>query len=749
MLRLDDFYHLPDLDALVEQLVADGPGLVVVAGLDPRPLVRSASTEGFLPSGRSTIFRILMREILTTDPSMRAIVVAESKEAVRIPSRLRRQVEWSLGEPPRTYAECIADAIRQRPEMLVVDRLCPETANLALDAAEGGLRVLSQIDTVFRGANLARGLLDLGARRERLAGCRWVVAVQRLATLCPRCKQPAPPEPRQWAELQRRYPDLVHRCPDLLQGAKATFFQATGCADCHYTGRQGEVAAFDIFQAGGDIHSLFEQPSLLPLEEYVLRLVASGHLPLDDLLRLESDQLRRTYHLLTASERALAEAKTALERKLVQFEAAHRVLQQRTEALISLQGIGQALISAVSLNDLAKKVCRHSRDLCSADRAILYFLRSEDTAEVLAVSGWDPARVPQQVEAARIVDTNASTEPMPFNGWPPGIPPRHPDVEGAVLRAGLRVPLIAQGKPVGAMIVHTTQKAGFTPGEVALLQTLAQQAALAIQRTGLIEQLRLKIAQLEAAQVELVKKERMEQELKLAREVQQCLLTRTFPLVSGYEFAARYEPARQVGGDLYDVISLDADHFGLVIADVSDRGMPAAFYMALTRSLLLAEARRELSPCAALTNVNQLLLEVGEPCMFVSVFYGVIERAARQLTYARAGHDYPLLLRKGTIQELAGEGTILGLLPGGDLHLSEEQVALAPGDRLVLYTDGVTDALSPDGQPFDLARFKSLLQVDASLPPADLCAAIFAELAAHQGDAEQYDDMTMLIVEVK
>jgi len=219
--------------------------------------------------------------------------------------------------------------------------------------------------------------------------------------------------------------------------------------------------------------------------------------------------------------------------------------------------------------------------------------------------------------------------------------------------------------------------------------------------------------------------------------------------VPGYGFAARNEPARQVGGDFYDVIRLDADRFGVVIADVSDKGMPAALYMALTRSLLLAEARRERSPRAVLANVKRLLLELGDPNMFVSVFYGVVEGATRRLTYARAGHDRPLLLRGGTVQRPGGEGSILGLLDQRDLHLSEEQMALAPGDRLVLYTDGLTDVEAPDGQLFDPNQFASLLQSHASLPAADLCATVFAGLAAYQGSAEQFDDMTLLVVEVK
>lgn len=747
MLELKDFFHLPQIDTLVEQMLDDGPGLIVVAGLDPRPLPASAANTSFLPSGRSAIFRILMRQMLTVDRQANAILVAETKDAVRISKQLRRRIELVLVNPPATYVDEIAAATRRRPELLVVDRLCTESAAATLEAAQNGLHVLSQIDTVFYGSGVAHHLLELGVPRERLSGLAWIVAVQRLARLCPICKQPELPNPAWVAERRRRYPTL-----DL----DATFFRAAGCSDCNHTGRKGDVAAFDIFHASADLSRSFEQPSLLPLEEYVLHLAALGHVSVDDVVSLDTDQLHRTYSLLSASEQALADANSTLKRKLAELEAANRVLQQRTEALISLQDIGLALITSTELPDLAARICRHARDLCGADRAILYFLRPNGHAEVLAVSGWDPELIRQQVDSTLLFDSEAvgpdyvGSEPAPFDAWPPGVPSRHPDVEGATLRAGLRVPLIAQHEVTGLMIVHTTQKPRFTPGEVALLQVLANQAAVAIQRTDLLEALRDKIVQLEAAQAGLVKKERLERELELARQVQQSLLPRIFPMTPGYQFAARSEPARQVGGDFYDVILLDADRFGVVIADVSDKGMPAALFMTLTRSLLLAEARRERSPRSVLINVHRLLLELGRPEMFVTLFYGVIEGTARRLTYARAGHDRPLLLRGGAAQELGGEGVFLGyLLDVDELHLSEEQLALEPGDRLVLYTDGLVDAMTSDGQRFGLGRLVPLLESYAQLPAAELCSATFASLAAYQDNAEQYDDMTMLVVEVE
>lgn len=740
MFRFRDFYHLPIMDSLVEQLVTDQGGMVLLAGIDQRLQTLHASG-GFLPSGRGTFFQTLLHEIMSADAKLQCLALVNDKASVRVPRALRPRVSVHVFSGGETPAETIRQAGRS-PGLLVLDALEDgDAAVAALQAAQQpGVRVLAQMDTVLRGPAVARHLLDVGVQREQLAGLRWVVAVQRLAALCPSCRQAAPADRTIWDSLPAAHRGALKPPP--------AFHHADGCDACHRTGRQGDVALFDVFRADGEAERLFEQPSVLPMEAYLLGLVAGGRLPFEEYLQFHDEQLRRAFYMFTASEQQLHKANQAFRNKLVQLEAANRVLTQRTDALISLHDLSQALVGSTGLKDLAARICKHTRDLCGAERVILYYQHTPDEAEVLGVAGWDPDLVHLEVPAEEVFAGVLSAEPQPH--WsprrpPPGLDLKRPQIEA--LRAGLSVPLMAQDQRVGLMLVHSTTKTKFQPGEVSLLQTLASQAAMALQRAGLIEDLRQKIAALEEAQSELVQKERLEQEMALARQVQQSVLPKTFPHIPGFQFAAANEPARQVGGDFYDVIDLGGGTFGVAIADVSDKGMPAALYMALTRSLLRAEARRDRSPAAVVGQVNHLLLELAEPDMFVTLFYAVVDTRARQMTYTRAGHDRPVLLRAGQASELGGQGSALGLVE--DLRLTEERVQLQPGDRLVLFTDGLVDVVSPEGDLAERSHLIELFRRCAELPAAELCAAVFSSLESYRGAAEQYDDMTLLAVGVE
>jgi len=260
--------------------------------------------------------------------------------------------------------------------------------------------------------------------------------------------------------------------------------------------------------------------------------------------------------------------------------------------------------------------------------------------------------------------------------------------------------------------------------------------------------------ELQEAQAVLIEKERLECELELARELQQSILPHEFPDLKKFSFAARSRPARQVGGDFYDVIQLSRGRVGLIMADVSDKGMSAALYMALTRSLIHAEAKRSSSPRKVLPrkvllNVHRLLLDMSSQAdMFVTVVYGVLDPAKGNLRYTRAGHDRPLLFSPTTNEWrfLTGKGTVLGFVE--EVSLEEVDVDLHPGDLLIFYTDGITDANSPAGEFFGSKRLRETVCAAGGLGADDMCDHIFEHVDQFQTGAVQHDDMALLVVKV-
>ena len=219
-------------------------------------------------------------------------------------------------------------------------------------------------------------------------------------------------------------------------------------------------------------------------------------------------------------------------------------------------------------------------------------------------------------------------------------------------------------------------------------------------------------------------RERLEQELEVARLIQQNFLPKQLPQLAGWRVAAYYRPARTVGGDFYDFIELPDGLIGLVVGDVTDKGVPAAMVMAATRSVLRAAAQRLLEPGAVLRRVNETLCSEIPPNMFVTCLYGVLDPATGLLRYANAGHNLPIVHRAGVVSELRATGMPLGLMPGMDYD--EKEATLAPGSSVLLYSDGLTEAHDPDREMFGTPRVRERLA--AGRVPDDLISDLVDQL---------------------
>jgi sigma-B regulation protein RsbU (phosphoserine phosphatase) len=238
---------------------------------------------------------------------------------------------------------------------------------------------------------------------------------------------------------------------------------------------------------------------------------------------------------------------------------------------------------------------------------------------------------------------------------------------------------------------------------------------------------------------------RLERELKLAREIQDSLLPEALPPIPGFSLAADWRSALEMAGDFYDIFPLPDGRWGIVVADVSDKGAAAAMYMAMTRSLIRASAANHSNPAGALNEVNQRLLAHSTSDMFVTVFYAVLDVGTQTLTYANAGQNPPLLRRiSGRIEMLTRTGAALGILE--ELALSDATLILAPGDSLVIYTDGATDARNPQGEEYGTNRLAEASINAAQLDARRLLDHLTSNLAAFTQDVPPFDDITFFIL---
>jgi serine phosphatase RsbU (regulator of sigma subunit) len=253
---------------------------------------------------------------------------------------------------------------------------------------------------------------------------------------------------------------------------------------------------------------------------------------------------------------------------------------------------------------------------------------------------------------------------------------------------------------------------------------------------------------LQAAQLEIIKKERLERELEIAAEVQHSLLPQQLPHYPPYQFSAYLQYARYAGGDFYDVVELDEEHLGIVLGDIADRGVHASLFMAVTRTLFVAEGKRSLSPLIVTQQVHEGMLAVSaNNDMFVTVFYGVLHRPSGRLTYTVAGQHSPLLLRQGEVEKLAGQGNFLGMMR--HIHLEEHTVDLLPGDRLFCYSNGVVDAAHRmTGQPYGREHLHNMLKQGQHTPLPELTQHLGQDLVAWCGDMGLTDDIAFLVLEI-
>jgi len=430
--------------------------------------------------------------------------------------------------------------------------------------------------------------------------------------------------------------------------------------------------------------------------------------------------------------------RTLADQIAVALENARLYVAQQEEAWVlnALLQVTQNIAQARGLNELLEVVVRLVPLLVGVEHCIV-FLRDRGAGlfravqgygvppEVLAAMPLPPGTMPaldEAVATARPVVLVADEE---LQSIPPSL--RQEMGAGAIWL----IPLMAGGEVSGILVLGMEHRlAILSTRQHTILAGITNQAGIAI------EEARLRGAE--------IARQRMEQELAVARDLQRSLLPLAPPQAPGWAIEAAWQAARQVGGDFYDFIELPENRLAIVIADVSDKGVPAALFMVLARSLVRASVLSHHAPAEALKRANRLLLPDNRAEMFVTVFCGVIDLGTGEMRYASAGHNPPLLCQAGGVTELEARGIILGIMK--EVRLEERSVQIEPGDTLVLYTDGVTEAINEAEEQFGEERLEAVMCAHDGEALGELRGALLAEIEQFSAGRPPFDDLTLVLV---
>lgn len=424
--------------------------------------------------------------------------------------------------------------------------------------------------------------------------------------------------------------------------------------------------------------------------------------------------------------------------------------QEQAYASAALLQVAQAVVSLSELDDILSTIVRIMPILVGVECSAIYTYNPETGLLRPAQSYGIPEDVRPLVwrtlqwdefpllaaalESGEMAMGEAHRGPQSWLEMTPCLPHEIEELTGSEERLLVALPLIVKGEIFGVMLAEEAIGGRrFRARRLEILNGIAQQVAISVQN--------------DLFQREMVARERLETEVQLARQIQQTFIPKTLPNLPHWDLAARWRTARQVGGDFYDVFELPNGKLGLFIADVADKGVPAAMFMALTRTLVRAAVLQTESPAEALRQVNDLLYPDSEQGMFVTAVYGVLDLQTGRFTYANAGHNPPLWIKyspTGTrIERLTRTGMALGVDTG--IEIGQASLDLAPGNLLFFYTDGITEAFSPTEEIFGEDRLYAVLNTLSPASASEVLEAVDNAVIHFIADAPVSDDITIIV----
>ena len=417
------------------------------------------------------------------------------------------------------------------------------------------------------------------------------------------------------------------------------------------------------------------------------------------------------------------------------------MIQPSADRLALLYRLSQTFNSSLNRDEVLNHVIDEVIAAVRAERGFLMLRDATGQLQFHVARGIDQHTIDQPTfQVSRSVIKRVAEEGLPLltsdaqgDAW---LSTQH-SVMVLGLRSILCVPLQIKGSPLGVIYVDNRLQSGiFRPDDLDLVAAIAASAATAIENARLYQ-----VA---------VDKGRLERELQAARAVQTSLLPRETPQLAGWDFAAFWQPARQVSGDFYDFIPLASveaprNELGIVIADVSDKGMPAALFMALSRSNIRASVMHSTSAAEAMTRANRLICADSPDYMFLTLFYATVRAGSGEVVYVNAGHNPPYLYRAQEEQpvRLMPTGMLLGITDAA--HLAQQAVHLDAGDCLVMYTDGITDALNAQGEEYGQERLQYVCAEHRHDTAEQIVAAVHDRIFEFVGDTLPADDCTLVV----
>ncbi len=424
---------------------------------------------------------------------------------------------------------------------------------------------------------------------------------------------------------------------------------------------------------------------------------------------------------------------TAVHNSLMveELQMANRDLDARIQELNTLFDLSQEFNATIDRERLVKLlsfalmgqllVSRHlfmvRRNRTSEDNPGLFVTTSRDLPEQIA-----PALAEQLCTLERLVPPDDNATPSD-------------DVRQGLRDLGLilALPLKHQGQPCGALCLGPKRSGrSYTPADIEFLSALGNLTLVSVQNSFLVE--------------EQIEKKRLEEEMRIARRIQERLLPRETPGTDPYEVAALAKPSRVVGGDYYDVVRLKGERLLLAIADVTGKGMPAALLMANLQASLHVVLPMDMTIEQAVGHINRVTCENTDTDRFITFFMAILHLDSGYMEYVNAGHNPPLIVRKnGSMELLSTGGLLLGVMDR--VGYERGAVRLEPGDVATLFTDGVTEAMNPAGEEYLEERLEAVLKRSHTESAADIVDLVHKDIAKFTGNVEELsDDLTMLVV---